>query len=120
MLIKDFYTIQRFETNGNKTEAEILLNPKHEVYKGHFSAQPVVPGVIQIQILREVAEKAVDQKLFINEVISAKYLNMIVPDENPLSIELNCKPTDDGFSINGVVKNEENIFSKVKMKVRKA
>ncbi len=117
MLIKNFYTIQRFETSDSKTKAVILLNPEHKVYRGHFPGQSVVPGVIQIQILRELAEQSLEQKLFIAEVTSAKYLNMIVPDKNPLSIELNYKPTDEGFNINGVVKNEEYVFSKVKMKV---
>jgi 3-hydroxyacyl-[acyl-carrier-protein] dehydratase len=119
MLIKDFYTVKQFSTGENKAEAVIQLNPEHNVYEGHFPGQPVVPGVIQLQILRELTEKALEQKLFISEVTSAKYLNMIVPDNNPLTVEFSYKTTDEGFSINGVLKNEDRIFSKVKMKVSK-
>ena len=118
MLVKNFYTIQHFSTGDNKLEVTVMLNVRHEVYKGHFPDQPVVPGVIQIQMLREVAEKALNKKLFITEVTTAKYLNMIVPNDKPISVELSYKTIDNGFSINGVVKNEERIFSKVKMKVK--
>ncbi len=115
MLIKNFYTIQRFKTGDNKTEALILLNPEHEVYQGHFPGQPVVPGVIQIEMIRELAEKALNRQLFINEVVSAKYLNMIIPDGKPLTFELSFKPVENGFSINGIIKNNDRVFSKVKM-----
>jgi 3-hydroxyacyl-[acyl-carrier-protein] dehydratase len=115
MLIKNFYTIQRFKTGDNKTEALILLYPEHEVYQGHFPGQPVVPGVIQIEMIRELAEKALNRQLFINEVVSAKYLNMIIPDGKPLTFELSFKPVENGFSINGIIKNNDRVFSKVKM-----
>ena len=118
MLIKDFYTIQDFEVDDNRIEAAVLLAVNHDVYRGHFPGHPVVPGVIQIQMLRELSEKAVDRKLFIDEVISAKYLNMIVPGNKPLFIEIKTKTTDDGYSINGIIKNSERIFSKIKMKLR--
>lgn len=118
MLIKDFYTIQDFMAGNSQIKAAILLNVNHEVYKGHFPGQPVVPGVIQIQILRELSEKAFGRKLFIGEVSSAKYLNMIVPGDKPIIVEIGSKPIDDGYRINGVIKNEEHIFSKIKMRLK--
>ena len=117
MLIKNFYTVQNLVTGENKFTAVIGLNPGHEVYDGHFPGQPVVPGVIQIQLLRELAEEVLLQKLFINQVVSAKYLNMIVPGRYPLLIELVYKSVEEGYSINGTIKNDERIFSKIKLKV---
>jgi len=118
MLIKDFYTVESFAFLNEIVNATILLNPEHDVYKGHFPGQPVVPGVIQIQILRELAEQALKTKLFISELTSAKYLNMIVPDNNTLLVELTYKTTDEGYRVKGVIKNDEIVFSKVKMKVQ--
>ena len=118
MLIKDFYTVESFTFSEEVVNATILLNPGHDVYKGHFPGQPVVPGVIQIQILREMTEQALKTELFISELTSAKYLNMIVPDNHPLMAELTFKTTEEGYRINGVLKNNETVFSKVKMKVQ--
>ena len=119
MLIKDFYTIQNFSFDTNSMEASVLLNPGHPVYKGHFPGRPVVPGVIQIQMVRELAEEALNQKLFIYEVSSAKYLNMIVPDTHSLFIEISYKPLDNGYAFSGILKNKDLIFSKIKIKTKR-
>ena len=117
MLIKDFYTIQSFNSDDNRIKATVLLNPSHFVYKGHFPKQPVVPGVIQIQLLRETAEKALNQKLFISEVSSAKYLSILVPDGMPVLIELTIKAFEDGFKLSGIIQSKTVIFSKIKINV---
>jgi len=118
MLIKDFYSVSDFSASQESARETILLNPSHQVYKGHFPDQPVVPGVIQVQILRELLEHVFNKKFFIKEVTSAKYLNVIVPDDKLLTVEITYKPFEEGFKLNGVIKNEEHIFCKVKMNVQ--
>jgi len=118
MLIKDFYIVESFTFSKEIANATILLNSEHDVYKGHFPGQPVVPGVIQIQILRELTEQALKSKLLISELTRAKYLNMIVPGNSTLLVELAFKTTEEGYRINGIIKNNETVFSKVKMKVQ--
>ena len=118
MLIKNFYSVPNFSVSHERVEASILLNPKHQVYKGHFPEQPIVPGVIQVQLLRELLEQALNKKFIIKEVVSAKYLNIIIPDDKLLVVELTFKPFEDGFKLNGVIKNDERIFCKVKMIVQ--
>lgn len=117
MLIKDFYEITEFRFTENQVLAKISLNPDHEVYEGHFPEQPVVPGVIQLQIVKELLEKAVDQKLTLNEMAFSKFLNMIVPLNSPtlaVLIDLNLK--ENYYSFSAVIKNEEIIFTKGKGK----
>jgi hypothetical protein len=78
------------------------------------------PGIISIaqDMTKQVlAEKALNRQLFINEVVSAKYLNMIIPDGKPLTFELSFKAVENGFSINSIIKNNDRVSSKVKMKV---
>ena len=119
MLIKNFYCVSSFSVLHERVEAFILLNSKHQVYKGHFPEQPIVPGVIQVQVLRELLEQALNKKLIIKEVVSAKYLNIIIPDDNLLFVELTFKPFEEGFKLNGVIKNDERVFCKVKMIVQR-
>jgi 3-hydroxyacyl-[acyl-carrier-protein] dehydratase len=117
MLIKDFYEITEFRFTENQVLAKISLNPDHEVYEGHFPEQPVVPGVIQLQIVKELLEKAVDQKLTLNEMAFSKFLNMIVPQNSStlaVLIEFNLK--ENYYSFSAVIKNEEIIFTKGKGK----
>jgi 3-hydroxymyristoyl/3-hydroxydecanoyl-(acyl carrier protein) dehydratase len=36
MLLKDFYKIMSLDKNENQHQAIIVVNEKHEVFKGHF------------------------------------------------------------------------------------
>ena len=122
MLIKDFYTIHSFNKSKNSLFTEIHLNPEHEVYKGHFPQQAVVPGVIQLQIIKELFEKDLSVNLMIKEVIMAKYLNMITPEENPvleITIENRLNETGD-YLINAVISKDDIIFTKLKAKLSKS
>jgi len=83
MLIKDFYKIINLTSNETEVLATINLNPNHKVYKGHFPKQPVVPGVIQLQIIREILEQVLEARLFMGKIIQVKYLIPITPIENP-------------------------------------
>jgi len=97
----------------------LILAPKDEILnqiKKHIDTYNQ-NAVIQIEMIRELAEKALNRQLFINEVVSAKYLNMIIPDGKPLTFELSFKAVENGFSINSIIKNNDRVSSKVKMKV---
>jgi len=116
MLIPDFYTVQQFNASENQIFAKLLLNKEHKIYKGHFPDQPVVPGVVQLQIVREMVGKATGKEMFLDEIGSAKYLNMI----NPLlfekiDIEINFQRVGaDGFKIDARILNDNMIFLKLK------
>ena len=116
MLIPNFYTIQKIETKEGTITARILLNPKHEVYKGHFPEQPVVPGVIQLQIIKEILEETLGQQLFMHKVSSAKYLNIITPKHSTeLQITIQYKKTDESeYKVNALIGSGETVFTKVK------
>jgi 3-hydroxyacyl-[acyl-carrier-protein] dehydratase len=120
MLITDFYTLQKTEITVDKISADILLNPNHEVYKGHFPGQPVVPGVIQLQIVKEILEEILGQQLFMDNVSSAKYLRIITPDAFPeLKVTIQySKTAENEIKVNALIGSPETIFTKLKMKLR--
>ena len=115
MLIKDFYTIEDFVTLENQVQAKIRLNPDHEVYKGHFPDQPVVPGVIQLQIIKELMEKTLNQKLMLAQMSFAKYLQAIIPGKTPIfDLVIDFKVKENTLSFMEIVKNNKVVYSKVK------
>lgn len=115
MLIKDFYSIEYFEIAEGKIDAQLRLNPEHEVYKGHFPNQPVVPGVIQLQIIKELMEKAGEQELLLSKMAFAKYLKMIIPELSPiLTLQIDFSKKEGGFQFSAVIKDVQSIFTKVK------
>jgi 3-hydroxyacyl-[acyl-carrier-protein] dehydratase len=115
MLIPDFYTITDIQVSSDTIRAQIQLNPTHEVYEGHFPEQPIVPGVIQLQIVKEILEKVTHQKLLLGEMLFAKYLNMIAPDKSPiLTFEIDFQKSEERIKISAVINEEGLVFTKVK------
>ena len=119
MLVEDFYKITGLESRENLIVGEIQLNPEHPLYRGHFPQQAVVPGVMQIQIIKELMEAALVSTMMIKEVIVAKYLRLITPFEtSELQIQIDYKSTETGeYLANAVVSKGETTFSKVKLKL---
>ncbi|PZR15591.1 MAG: 3-hydroxyacyl-ACP dehydratase [Flavobacterium psychrophilum] len=97
MLLKDFYTIQSFESNdGGKYVATIMLNKDHDVFKGHFPGNPVTPGVCMMQIIKELTQEAVKAPLIMKSASNIKFMALINPEVNPLlRLELDITSTDD-------------------------
>ncbi len=79
MLLKDFYTITAINDNTESCTIMVELNANHEVYKGHFPEQPIVPGVCTIQLVKECIEKIKNTKLCYSQIQSCKFLSVINP-----------------------------------------
>ncbi len=114
MLIMDFYEITHSEVDGTDICTTVRLNPDHEVYKGHFPDQPIVPGVIQLQIVKEILEKYLELKLFMSYVSQVKYLVPVVPGNNPeLMIKVSVKQlAEEPLKAKVVISSHEKIFTK--------
>ncbi len=94
MLIEGLYSIATFEQNDGELDATILINAAHDVFKGHFPGNPVMPGVCMIQIVKELTEKAVGKNLFLSVSSNVKFMAIINPETNS-SLKLNIKIKED-------------------------
>jgi len=104
MLIKELYSIQSFAEDDGSVEASVKLNKDHEVFKGHFPGNPIMPGVCMIQLVKELTEKAVEKDLFLSVVSNVKFMAIINPEKNDtLQIVLNI--SEDG----GLVKVKNTV-----------
>jgi 3-hydroxyacyl-[acyl-carrier-protein] dehydratase len=82
MLINDFYTITQLNNIEDTIEATIQLNPSHKIFDGHFPNNPVTPGVVQIQIVKELLEKALEKECVLKEVGRCKFLAILNPNKD--------------------------------------
>lgn len=95
MLIEGLYSVVDFEQEDLSVEAIIKLNAAHEVFKGHFPGNPVMPGVCMIQIIKELSEKALEKPLFLSVATNVKFMAIINPEKNNL-IRLQLNFTEEG------------------------
>lgn len=93
MLLKDFYKIIVINKKDNEnTTALIELNKQHEVYKGHFPGNPVVPGVCLTQLIKEIMEVIEQHELMLVYADYIKFMAVVNPEINDkLYIDLKIK-----------------------------
>ncbi|CAM4243709.1 hotdog family protein [Zobellia nedashkovskayae] len=98
MLIEGLYTVESFEKEEQTVKATVKLNAAHEVFKGHFPGNPVMPGVCMIQIIKELTEQATDKTLFLSVASNVKFMAIINPEKND-TIQLTLNVTEEGGTV---------------------
>lgn len=100
MLNPSFYHITSQQTADNGDLLfDLKLNAEHEVFKGHFPGQPVVPGVFTTQIIQELAESHTGKKFRLVKARKIKFLMMIDPRvSTEVSVKLSVKPDGDEYT----------------------
>jgi 3-hydroxyacyl-[acyl-carrier-protein] dehydratase len=99
MLLQDFYKIISLEkTAESKYLIVILINEEHEVFKGHFPGNPIMPGVCMMQIIKELTEQITESSLFMQSLSNVKFMALINPFNTPeLRLELDIVTTEEGL-----------------------
>lgn len=99
MVLKDFYKVlSKEKTTDSKYSITILVNEEHEIFKGHFPGNPIMPGVCMIQIIKELTEKITESTLMIQTLANVKFMALINPEKNPeLRLELDITMTEDNL-----------------------
>jgi 3-hydroxyacyl-[acyl-carrier-protein] dehydratase len=81
MLLDYYYSIQNQQTAGNVARFDVLLLPECSVYKGHFPDMPVAPGVCNIQMIKECAERITGKQLLLDYIAQCKFMALISPQQ---------------------------------------
>lgn len=118
MLLKDFYTIIEIDAADKENiKAVVELNKNHEIYKGHFPDNPVVPGVCLTQLIKEVMENIEAKELKLVYADNIKFMAVVNPEiNNILEIDLKIKHDDEQniIKVNSVTHYKEQVFYKFK------
>lgn len=116
MILENFYTIiSKEEVSGESFVFDIMINPDHEIFKGHFPNNPIMPGVCMMQITKELVEGITGRKLFMKKCSNVKFMAIINPEKNK-ELRLNLKVTNDengDCKVNNVTKFDETIALKI-------
>lgn len=115
----NFYTSSDTTVESNTIKAIIHINPNHEVFKGHFPQMPVVPGVCQVQIIKELLEDSCKTNTLMISGDNIKFTGMILPDKHPtVNVEITYKESEGIFSVDAKLYSNEIVFTKYKGKFK--
>ena len=99
----------------NTITASIKIDAGHEIFPGHFPGYPLVPGVCQLQIIKDIANKGLNMKLRLWKAKSIKFLNMLNPDEkNEINAEISYNiEKENTVKINARIYSEKETYLKL-------
>jgi 3-hydroxyacyl-[acyl-carrier-protein] dehydratase len=114
-VLTDLYDIKKMGFADGKLSASVLLNEMHEIFAGHFPGQPVLPGVCQMALVKDILERHFSKKLATQKAEQVKFLAMIDPRRTPdLDIQIQISESEGILTAQSVISSGEIIFLKSK------
>ena len=86
------------ESSEAELSCRIVFNADHDIFKGHFPGQPVVPGVCMMEIVKELLQNKVNKPLVLQNARNVKFLGFISPDMQPVA-NIKWKQSDAGYMV---------------------
>lgn len=115
-----FYSVKESKKiSDTQISAVIELNVGHDIYKGHFPEQPIVPGVCQVQIIKELLEDLVGKKLLMTHGDNIKFTGMIIPTQSPvINMDVNYQVKESEIVCDAKIFLGDTVFTKFKGKFK--
>lgn len=116
-LLTNFYTelSSTYQANVETFASHICLNPVHEIYKGHFPQMPIAPGVVLVQIIKEIIESKLQKQLRLTEGDNIKFLALINPNEtSELQLSITIKQQNTILDVKAEYTGNQKSYTKFK------
>lgn len=119
-LLDDYYRIDSRSDEGDKTVFGVTLLPDYCAYRGHFPGNPVSPGVCNIQMIKECAERLVGKRLFLGYIAKCRMSAVITPQISPrLQIrmkfsEVSTAAVETVYQVSATVSDDTTIYMEFK------
>ncbi|HZG23524.1 MAG TPA: hypothetical protein VEZ17_03030 [Chitinophagaceae bacterium] len=85
----DLYSITSINAEHGTVKAELSLHANNRIFEGHFPGLPVLPGVCQMQMIKEITEMAINKKTRMTRADNMKFLAVINPlEQSVIEVEL--------------------------------
>ena len=112
MLMNDFYTYRDAHKEDGSFSCQVAFNKEHDIFKGHFPGQAVVPGVCMMEMVKEFLQQVMGKKLWLRNAGNVKFLQLITPDVQPV-INISWKEYEMGYNVNASFKTDASDLFKL-------
>ncbi len=91
------FAINQVSLENDLITAQVSIDPSHEVFKGHFPGQPILPGVVITNLIKKLVEKAISKKVQMKSASQIKFIEMVDPRTcSALEIKINIDQSETG------------------------
>lgn len=116
--------IAEIEKTSNTIIYDFKIDPKSEVFKGHFPGSPIVPGVLELQTIEEILFQTLHITGRLNAASNIKFSTPLLPKEDQV---LSCAIqyeyiTENRMACKATIKSDDILYatSKCEFLVAKA
>lgn len=115
-MLDDFYTINQQNIGTNEATFTLRINVTHPIFAGHFPDNPIVPGAVLLQICCNLLSQTLNKKKVLTEAKNIKYLNIILPNQNPeITYIIHWEEFDNQYNVKCSIVNQETQFAKMSL-----
>ena len=116
MIFKDkLYKILKKREEQDSIIYNIRILKNHPIFEGHFPKNPVTPGVVQMEIIKELVKECSKENIELISVSNCKFLAILNPEKNELInviLKINTLEKNE-IKVTSLIKNDDNIFLKM-------
>ncbi|WP_342083916.1 3-hydroxyacyl-ACP dehydratase [Dyadobacter sp. OTU695] len=113
MPLSNLYTITAIDHIPGEIVSTLQMDAAHPVFEGHFPGSPVLPGVVQLEMVKAVLSKALGKTFALKEMSTCKFLEVLNPAETPeLTIHIQYKLEEELLDVNASGKDGEKTYFK--------
>ena len=116
MVFKDnFYTILSSRSEGDSDIFTVRLNKEHAIFNGHFPGNPVTPGVVQMEIVKELVSELLNKQIKLEKMPNCKFLAILNPEvDSDIDVDLKLTDTEENqYRAIVSIHNNETVFLKM-------
>ncbi len=106
--------ISRQKIDQQNINAVFSFKKELELFKGHFPGNPILPGIVQIEMVKYAIEKSYDQTFSIKTIKKTKFSNLIHPD-TMVSLDITIKEEANMFNVKAIVKVDNSVAGKLNL-----
>ena len=116
-LVGNLCELTKFEATTTRVDAIVKLDSKHPIFFGHFPGHPVMPGVVQMQLVAELAALHLRKKISIIELDQCKFTRVLDPEKtHELVFCVEIQHEHDCIVLKATGKTNEGTFLKLEGK----
>lgn len=113
MLLNDLCFLQSVSATEGGATFHVLVKDDHALYSGHFPGQPVTPGVILVETVKELLENHLGKSLEMTKMRQCKFLSAHNPVQSP-QIEISASWTSgDEYTVHAAGSAQAEVFFKL-------
>lgn len=120
MLENKFYKIINYSNDADNHLFDIELLRDCDVYVGHFPGESIVPGVCNIQMIKECTEFVVKDNLFMHNLQQVRLTTLLKPDVHThCQVRLNVQKIDDKqYKLRATIGKNEDVYLDLKAELQ--